>query len=70
MSVCDIYFKSKIPLHLAHLVKEVTKEELIENIYKLFPTLVITDEEKKSLFNLSKTLSICIKENIFKVTDS
>lgn len=70
MSACDIYFKSKIPLEFDHLIREVTKEQLIEDIYFLNPTLLITEQEKEGLFNLSKTLYICIKHYIYKVIDS
>ena len=69
MSVCEVYFKSKIPLELNHLIVEVSKEQLENNIYKNYPTLTINEKELQNIFNLAKRFYICFDNKIFKVTD-
>lgn len=70
MGACEVYFKSKIPFELNHLIINVTKEELEQNIYKNYPTLIIKENELQNIFNLAKRFYICFDNKIFKVNDS
>ena len=69
MSVCEVYFKTKIPLELNHLIVEVSKEQLENNIYKNYPSLIINEKELQNIFNLTRRFYICFDNKIFKVTD-
>lgn len=53
MSKCEIYFRNKIPLEFNHLIKFIKKDELKEEINKIFPLTIIKDDELENLLNLS-----------------
>lgn len=69
MSICEIYFKSKIqPLEMPFL-KIVTEDELKEAINIKFPLLIIRENEFESILKMIKKFYVGFDGYFYKLKD-